>query len=83
MKCSREGHLSWRPTPIETARLVLVEEPVTPRSLCPQMPVDLETICLRCLHKDPGRRYASAGALADDLRRFLTDRPIMARRRST
>ncbi len=67
-------------TPVETMHLMLHEEPVSPRQLQPSLPWDLETICLKCLEKDPNRRYATAGELADDLRSFLDDRPIRARR---
>ena len=55
-------------TDAETLRLVLDAEPVAPRSLRPGLPRDLETICLKCLRKEPARRYASAAALRDDLR---------------
>jgi len=67
-------------SPFDAVLLVLHEEPVTPSRWRPKLPRDIETICLKCLQKAPGGRYADAEALADDLCRFLADRPIAARR---
>lgn len=66
-------------TPAETQRQVLHEEPAPPSSFNTRVPRDLETICLTCLSKEPARRYETAGALADDLRRFLDGKTISAR----
>jgi WD40 repeat protein len=66
--------------PVDTLSLVLNAPPERPRAANPVIPRDLETICLKCLEKQPGNRYASADALADDLRRFLEGRAIRARR---
>jgi tetratricopeptide (TPR) repeat protein/tRNA A-37 threonylcarbamoyl transferase component Bud32 len=69
------GTTAW-----ETVEQVQTQEPVPPTRLQPRLPRDLETICLKCLDKNPVARYATAEALADDLDRFLKHEPIRARR---
>ncbi|RIK79161.1 MAG: hypothetical protein DCC68_13680 [Planctomycetota bacterium] len=66
-------------TALETARQVVHDEVLSPRRLQRKLPADLETICLKCLEKNPGKRFGSAEALRDDLRRFANDEPIQAR----
>jgi ABC-type branched-subunit amino acid transport system substrate-binding protein len=68
-------------TNLDTLQQVLDEEPLEPRKLNPKVPPDLETICLKCLRKDPAARYGTAEDLAEDLSRFLDDKPVSARRR--
>jgi outer membrane protein assembly factor BamB len=69
-------------TPQQVIAQILDSEPAPPRQLRPNLPLDLETILLKCLAKEPTRRYASAQELADDLRRFQAGEPILARRPS-
>ena len=66
-------------SPVETLHALLYTEPEAPRSLNRAVPRDLETLCLKCLEKEPARRYTSARALAEDLRRFVNDEPVQAR----
>ncbi|MGA2256703.1 MAG: protein kinase [Thermoguttaceae bacterium] len=66
-------------TPMETLLLVMNQTPATPCSLHPRLDRDLATICLKCLEKEPARRYDSAAALADDLEHWLAGEPIGAR----
>ena len=64
----------------ELLRQVGEGQPAPPRRLDPSIPRDLETVILKAIAREPGHRYATASALADDLRRFLEDRPVRARR---
>jgi WD40 repeat protein/tRNA A-37 threonylcarbamoyl transferase component Bud32 len=73
------GELPFRGTPRMLLHQVLHDEPRRPRSLNDHIPRDLETICLKAMAKEPGRRYATAQMFADDLRRFLAGEPIKAR----
>jgi WD40 repeat protein len=66
-------------TILETLEQVKTVEPVPPSRVVPRLPRDIETICLKCLQKDPGRRYESAAVLAEDLRRFQAGETIVAR----
>jgi serine/threonine-protein kinase len=66
-------------TPLDTLQQVRSDDPVPPRRLVPSVPRDLDTVCRKCLQKEPSRRYPSADALADDLQRFLAGEPVRAR----
>lgn len=67
-------------TPVDTMLLVVSQEPTSPSRLVASVPRDLETICLKCLQKEPRHRYETAKELADELDRFLNNQPILARR---
>jgi eukaryotic-like serine/threonine-protein kinase len=67
-------------TAMETLKLVQEEDPVPPSRLRPKLPFDLETICLKCLNRDPRKRYPDALSLAEDLDRFLAGESVLARR---
>ncbi len=80
--------LVLRPAFDSPNRLALIDQvksvdPPRPRSIDPRIPLDLETIVLKAVEKDPKARYASADAMSEDLRRFLADEPIHARQVST
>src|SRR5262249_54099031 len=66
-------------TPLATLKLVIEQDPVSPRVLNPALPRDLERTCLKCLAKEPAGRYSSARELAEELGRFLANEPIHAR----
>lgn len=66
-------------SPAELPALVHDTDPPAPRLLAPAVPPDLETICLKCLERDPARRYPDAATLAEDLRRWIAGEPILAR----
>ena len=68
--------------PLEMLSQVMLDDPVRPSDLVTHVPRDLETICLKCLHKNPERRYATADELADEIDRYLSNQPIKARRTS-
>ena len=68
------------PDRVALSEQIKTVEPPRPRSIDPRIPRDLETIVLKAIEKDPGDRYATAEAMAEDLRRFLDDEPILARR---
>jgi hypothetical protein len=78
--CLVTGHPPFQAaSAMDTVLQVINDDPVSPRSSNPAVDRDIDTICLRCLEKDPGRRYGSAAALAEVLRRYLDCKPITAR----
>ena len=79
MRCSRAG-LHFAESFVETERQLISEDPVPPSSLNSQVPRDLNTICLKCLQKEPAQRHVDAAALIEDLSRFQRNQPIHARR---
>jgi Protein kinase domain/Protein of unknown function (DUF1559) len=73
------GRTPFQGTTMEILDQVRHVSPLPPRRIEPEIPANLETICLKCLEKEPGKRYSSASALAADLRRFLENKPILAK----
>ena len=73
------GRTPFQGTTMEVLDQVRHVAPLPPRRIEPEIPANLETICLKCLEKEPGKRYSSASALAADLRRFVENKPILAR----
>jgi WD40 repeat protein len=73
------GELPFRGNPHMLVHQILNQEPPPPRTLNSRIPRDLENICLKCLEKEPGKRYATASELTADLRRFLHGSPVLAR----
>ena len=71
------------PTPLDTIMQVVSDEPVSVRQLQPKTPRDLETICAKCLQKEPGKRYSNAEEFASDLNRFSRGLPILAPTRAS
>ncbi len=77
--CMLTGRLPFQAAnPLDTLTQVLRNEAVAPHQLNQEIPRDLDTICLKCLQKEPAKRYESAGALAEDLQRWLDGKPILA-----
>ena len=73
------GEIPFRGDKLMLLVQILKDEPTAPRRIDSRVPRDLETICLKCLEKEPGRRYRTAQELAEELRRFLNGEPITAR----
>jgi serine/threonine protein kinase len=73
------GRTPFQGTTMEVLDQVRHAEPLPPRRIEPEIPTSLETICLKCLEREPSKRYSSAAALAADLRRFQESKPILAR----
>ena len=77
------GELPFRGTSRMVIEQVIHNDPSSPRKLVNNLPRDLETICMTCMQKDPAKRYQTASQLADELHRFLSGQPILARRISS